>query len=131
MLSHVFMGISDFERALGFYRQLMNCLGIAERFCDPGKSWAGWHSDGASRPLFVIGRPYNGEPHEPGNGQMTALLAPSREAVRKAYEVALTHGGVDEGAPGLRPHYHPNYYGAYFRDPDGNKLCVACHSAER
>jgi catechol 2,3-dioxygenase-like lactoylglutathione lyase family enzyme len=45
------------------------------------------------------------------------------------YAAALAAGASDEGAPGLRPHYHPNYYGAYVRDPDGNKLCAVCHGA--
>jgi catechol 2,3-dioxygenase-like lactoylglutathione lyase family enzyme len=61
---------------------------------------------------------------------MVAFLAADRPAVRKAYAAALANGGVSEGAPGLRPEYHAHYYGAYFRDPDGNKLCVACHLAE-
>ena len=58
---------------------------------------------------------------------MVAFLAESRAVVDRAYVVALASGGTPEGAPGLRPEYHENYYGAYFRDPDGNKLCVACH----
>jgi lactoylglutathione lyase len=53
----------------------------------------------------------------------------SRETVDHAFSVALAFGGTSDGLPGLRPEYHENYYGAYFRDPDGNKLCVACHSA--
>ena len=91
---------------------------------------AGWQSRPDPRPLFLIGRPYNQQPHAPGNGQMVAFLAPTREVVRQAHAVALAHGGSSEGAPGLRPEYHAHYYGAYFRDPDGNKLCVACHQAE-
>lgn len=130
MFSHVFLGVSHFERALGFYSALMNSLGIAQRFCEPGRPWAGWHSAGATRPLLVIAAPHNGLAHEAGNGQMVALLANSRAQVRLAHETALRHGGSDEGAPGLRPQYHPHYYGAYFRDPDGNKLCVACHEPE-
>jgi putative acetyltransferase len=58
---------------------------------------------------------------------MIALLAASREAVAACHAVALANGGTCEGPPGLRPQYHPDYYGAYFRDPDGNKLCVCCH----
>jgi catechol 2,3-dioxygenase-like lactoylglutathione lyase family enzyme len=77
--------------------------------------------------LFLIGRPYNQEAHQAGNGQMVAFLANSRDSVDRAYATALAHGATSEGAPGLRPEYHSNYYGAYFRDPDGNKLCVACH----
>ena len=59
-----------------------------------------------------------------------AFLAIDRATVRQAYEIALAHGGVSEGAPGLRPEYHADYYGAYFRDPDGNKLCVVCHLSQ-
>ena len=66
--------------------------------------------------------------HAPGNGQMTAFLAADRATVDRAHAVALAQGGHCEGPPGLRPEYHANYYGAYFRDPDGNKLCVACHA---
>jgi catechol 2,3-dioxygenase-like lactoylglutathione lyase family enzyme len=62
-----------------------------------------------------------------GNGGMTAFLALTREIVDRCYAVALGMGGRSEGMPGLRSHYHPNYYGAYFRDPDGNKICVCCH----
>ena len=58
---------------------------------------------------------------------MTAFLAPDRPSVDQAHAAALTAGGVSEGAPGLRPQYHANYYGAYFRDLDGNKLGVCCH----
>ena len=58
---------------------------------------------------------------------MTAFLASTRAVVDRCYVVALQMGGRCEGMPGLRPHYHPNYYGAYFRDPDGNKICVCCH----
>lgn len=128
MFSHIFVSVSDFERALKFYRPLMDSLGLEARFCDPEKPWAGWHCAGGARPLFIISKPFDGQPHHPGNGQMLAFAAPSREAVRAAYQLALENGGVCEGAPGLRPHYHENYYGAYFRDPDGNKLCVACHA---
>ena len=128
MFSHVLIGVSDFERALGFYRALMPALGIAERFCDPARPWAGWQSHPDPRPLLVIGRPYDGEAHAAGNGQMVAFLADSRAGVVRAYEAALAHGGTSEGAPGLRPEYHAHYYGAYFRDTEGNKLCVACHS---
>lgn len=127
MISHVFIGISDFERALPFYSALMEALGLQRKFADPAKSWAGWIAPGKPRPLFGIGRPFDGQPHDAGNGQMTALLAPSRAHVDQAHATALAHGASCEGAPGPRPHYHANYYGAYFRDPDGNKLCVCCH----
>jgi len=62
-----------------------------------------------------------------GNGSHVAFLAPGRAAVREFHAAVLAHGGSDEGAPGPRPHYHRNYYGAYARDPDGNKLQACCH----
>ena len=128
MFSHIFVGISDFERALAFYSPVMEALGIKQRFCDPKRPWAGWQSAPDPRPLFLIGKPYDAQASAPGNGQMVAFAAESRAVVDRVYAVALAHGGVTEGPPGLRPEYHAHYYGAYFRDPDGNKLCVACHS---
>jgi catechol 2,3-dioxygenase-like lactoylglutathione lyase family enzyme len=126
MFSHVFVGVTDFDRALAFYEPLMRCLELEARFCERERPWAGWQTPGGPRPLFLIGRPYDGV-HEPGNGQMVAFQAGTRAMVDAAHALALAHGGRDEGAPGLRPGYHANYYGAYFRDPDGNKLCVVCH----
>ena len=58
---------------------------------------------------------------------MVALMAASRAMVDHAHAVALAQGATCEGPPGPRPEYHAHYYGAYFRDPDGNKLCVCCH----
>jgi catechol 2,3-dioxygenase-like lactoylglutathione lyase family enzyme len=129
LFSHIFLGVRDFDRALAFYRALMPVLGVQERFCDPSRPWAGWQSDPGPRPLFLIGAPYDRQAHEAGNGQMVAFLAASRAVVDRAHAAALAQGGTSEGAPGLRPEYHANYYGAYFRDPEGNKLCVACHAA--
>lgn len=127
MLSHVYIGISDFARAWAFYAPLMQALGHPLRFCDPDRGSAGWRSVPGLRPLLVIARPFDGQPATAGNGSMVALLAATRAQVDQAHAMALAHGGTSEGAPGPRPHYHPHYYGAYFRDPDGNKLAVACH----
>jgi catechol 2,3-dioxygenase-like lactoylglutathione lyase family enzyme len=127
VFSHIFVGVRDFERALVFYRALMPVLGLQERFCDRTRPWAGWQSDPGPRPLFLIGKPFDGRLHDPGNGQMVAWLARSRAIVDAAHAVALATGGVCEGVPGPRPEYHVHYYGAYFRDTEGNKLCVACH----
>ena len=130
MFSHIFVSVTDFERALAFYRPVMASLGLQERFCDRDRPWAGWHSAGGQRPLFLIGRPYDGQAHATGNGQMVAFLGRDHAHVRQVHAAALAHGGSDDGAPGPRPQYHAHYYGAYFRDPDGNKLCVACHTPE-
>jgi catechol 2,3-dioxygenase-like lactoylglutathione lyase family enzyme len=127
MFSHITLGICDYDRAFGFYQGLADILGLSPRFADAAKGWAGWQPAEGGRPLFLIMVPFDGRPAAPGNGAMVAFQASSRAVVDAAYAFAIAQGGVDEGAPGLRPHYHPDYYGAYFRDPDGNKLCIACH----
>jgi catechol 2,3-dioxygenase-like lactoylglutathione lyase family enzyme len=127
MFSHVFIGVRDFDRAFAFYSIVLSEIDLTLKFKEAEKHWAGWQARGAQRPLLLIGHPYNREPASPGNGQMVALLAPSRRAVERCHAAALANGGTCEGEPGLRPHYHPHYYGAYFRDPDGNKLRVCRH----
>ena len=127
MFSHVSVGITDFGRAFAFYAPLMERLGLRLRFADDSVPWAGWQPPEGGRPLFLILHPENGRPAAPGNGAMTAFLARDRVSVREAHALALALGGEDAGAPGLRPHYHAHYYGAYLRDPDGNKLCIVCH----
>lgn len=129
MISHVFVGVTDFKRAFAFYGAVMAELGLKQKFCDPDTPWAAWVAADAPRPLFVIGQPFDGNPASSGNGQMVALLAPDRDAVDRAHAAALANGGLCDGLPGLRVQYHPHYYGAYFRDPDGNKICVCCHDA--
>lgn len=127
MFSHIYVGVADFPRAWRFYQAILPLLGLKERFTEPEKGWGGWQSPDRVRPLLLIGRPYDGQPAHPGNGHMTAFMALDRPTVDKVYAAALAAGGTSEGAPGLRPSYHANYYGAYFRDLDGNKLCVCCH----
>lgn len=127
MLSHVFVGVSDFDRAFAFYETVLGVIGAGLRFVDRTRPWAGWQSSPGPRPLFLIGRPFDGHGPLPGNGQMVAFSAGERGQVERAHAVALTLGGRCEGPPGVRPQYHGAYYGAYFRDPDGNKLCVVCH----
>ena len=127
MLSHVFVGVNDFDRAMAFYTPVMARLGLVLRFTEAQRPWAGWQQPGVARPLFLVGRPFDGRPATPGNGAMNALLAADRATVDAVHALALGHGGTCEGPPGLRPEYHAHYYGAYFRDPEGNKLCVCCH----
>ena len=128
MFSHVTLGIADLTRARAFYAPLMELLGLRPHFDSDDEGWIGWKPAEGGRPLFIVTRPFDGRAPTHGNGAMVAFMAPDRAAVDAAYLHALAQGGTDEGAPGLRPHYHPDYYAAYFRDPDGNKLCVVCHA---
>lgn len=130
MFSHIFIGTNNFEKALQFYTPLMEALGNLPRFCDRERPWAGWQSHPDARPLFLLGAPNDGERHQAGNGQMVAFLARDRAAVHTAYRRAMENGGSSEGEPGLRPDYHAHYYAAYFKDPDGNKICVVCHDPD-
>lgn len=129
MFSHIYLGANDLARAEAFYGPILERLGWRPRFSDPVVGWAAWQPADATRPLLIVGRPYDGRPASPANGGMVALLSPDRPTVDAVFALALEAGGVSEGAPGLRPQYHADYYGAYFRDPEGNKLCVCCHDA--
>lgn len=125
MFSHATLGVADMGTARRFYDPVLRALGLELKFAD--ETWAGWKSPSADRPLFIITRPYDGQPASAGNGQMIAFLAESRSDVDRCHSAAIDHGGTCDGKPGLRPQYHAGYYGAYFRDPDGNKICVCCH----
>jgi catechol 2,3-dioxygenase-like lactoylglutathione lyase family enzyme len=120
MFSHVTIGTRDLVRAMAFYDAVLAPLGIGRA---PGtyQDWAAWQRPGEAQKLWV-GLPFNRQAASAGNGSMVALAAPSRAAVDAAHAAAIGAGGLDEGAPGLRPDYGPDYYGAYVRDPDGNKL---------
>ncbi len=124
MFSHVTLGTDHLDRARRFYTAVMPTLGIGEPFQLPGALVFGE----LVGPKLFIGRPFDGGAAGHGNGQHVALLAPSRAAVDAFHAAALANGGSDEGAPGLRPHYHADYYAAYVRDPDGNKLQAVCHA---
>jgi predicted lactoylglutathione lyase len=75
---------------------------------------------------FWIGKPFDGRPATVGNGSMAAFRARSWKEVDDFYAAALAHGGKSDGAPGLRPQYNPDFYAAYVRDPDGNKIAALC-----
>jgi lactoylglutathione lyase len=123
MFSHITLGTNDLERSRRFYEPVMATLGVEQPFKLPGTLVFG---ELAGLKLFILS-PFDGGTASQGNGQHAAFLAPTREAVDAFHATALANGGVDEGAPGPRPHYHAHYYGAYVRDPDGNKLCIVCH----
>ncbi len=120
MFSHVMMGTRDLAHAVAFYDAVLAPLGI-ERVPNKYPNWAAWQRPGDTQ-KFWVGLPYNKQAASPGNGCMAAFAAPSRSAVDAAYAAAVAAGGADEGAPGFRLNYAPDYYGAYVRDPDGNKL---------
>ena len=99
MFSHVFLAASAFKRAYAVCAPLMQALEIKLRFHVPENSWAGWQPQEGGRPLFIVGIPFNGVAHDPGNGQMVAFMAKDRAAVDRAYDLALAGGGKDEGRP--------------------------------
>ena len=127
MFSHLTVGTRDLARATAFYDAVLSPLGI-ERVAGKYENWAAWQRPGEAAKLWV-GLPFNQLPASAGNGSMVAFSAPSRAAVDAAHAAALAAGGLDEGAPGLRSHYAPDYYGAYVRDFDGNKLHFVCRQA--
>src|SRR5687768_40065 len=110
MFSHVTVGTRDLARATTFYDTVLVSLGI-ERVQSKYPGWAAWHRPGDPQ-KFWVGLPYNGQAASAGNGCMAAFTAPSRAAVDSAYAAAIAAGGLDEGPPGLRTNYAPDYYGA-------------------
>ncbi len=126
MFSHVTIGSEDPDGAAAFYDAVLGTLGIEQLFKLGGLVAYGT----ATGPKTFILRPFDGERHVPGNGGHVAYLAKTRAQVDAFYAAALEHGGTCEGPPGPRPQYHPNYYGAYVRDPEGNKLQAVCHSSK-
>jgi catechol 2,3-dioxygenase-like lactoylglutathione lyase family enzyme len=131
MFSHVTVGTADVERAARLYDTVLGTLGIVRvRTFKSGIGYAEPGFSGVEPPFWVL-RPYDRRPQSAGNGPMVAFKAATRAQVDPCHQAALAGGGRDEGAPGLRPHFHPGFYGAYVRDPDGNKLCVVCHQAEQ
>jgi catechol 2,3-dioxygenase-like lactoylglutathione lyase family enzyme len=130
MFSHVTVGTADLARAVAFYDAVLPLLGLRRHEFDEEAGLAGWAIDPAGTPQFFVIRPIDGRPANSGNGVTVAFEASDRALVRKFHEAALAAGATDEGAPGLRPHYHPDYFGAYCRDLDGNKLCCVCHAPQ-
>ncbi len=126
MFSHVTLGTNDWSRAKPFWMAISKTLGLPV-FLEEDEGISFGELTG---PKIFIGPPFDEKPASHGNGQHVAFLAKTRAIVDDFYVAALANGGTCEGQPGLRPHYHPNYYGAYVRDPDGNKLQAVCHSSK-
>lgn len=131
MFSHIQIGARNLPRMINFYDAVLASLGLVRisDSADGGPPGAGWHYDGVVWPQFYIQLPFNGLPATWGNGTQISFAAVSRDEVNQAWSIAMQMGGSDEGAPGPRPQYGESYFGAYCRDPEGNKLCFV-HSAD-
>ena len=129
IIDHVGFGVSDYARAKAFYVEALAYLGIplvveVSPEQNPSKVWAcGFGKDG--KPEFWIGS--DGKTTPPLH---VAFVVESRAEVRAFYDAALRAGGRDNGAPGLRPHYHPSYYAAFVLDLDGHNVEAVCHAPE-
>jgi catechol 2,3-dioxygenase-like lactoylglutathione lyase family enzyme len=136
MFTYVCLGTNDLARATKFYDATLAPLGLNR--CETGDpEWdgitVGWGTYGGSQThngvrelaLWVC-RPFNELPATAGNGTMVALIARTWKEVDDFHAAALANGGRSEGVPGLRPQYNPDFYAAYVRDPDGNKLAAVC-----
>jgi len=126
MLSGVCIGTNDIAASGAFYDEVLATIGMQCVFIEADeRGYAG--ADG--KITFFILLPFNKQPATFGNGTQTMFYAPDADAVQAFHAAAIRCGGTDEGLPGPR-HYHPDYYGAYVRDLDGNKLNVSVEIKE-
>jgi catechol 2,3-dioxygenase-like lactoylglutathione lyase family enzyme len=126
MIDHIGMPVRDLARATEFYLQALAPLGIAivlRVSAEESGHGAAVGFGAEQKPFFWIG-----EGERPGGHVHVAFAASSRAAVDAFYRAGLDAGGKDNGPPGLRPHYHANYYGAFVLDPDGNNIEAVCHA---
>jgi catechol 2,3-dioxygenase-like lactoylglutathione lyase family enzyme len=125
MFSHIQIGARDLPKMIAFYDRIFSTLDLVRmpEENDGGPAGMGWQRPGKRWPQVFVQLPFNGLPATSGNGMQISFAAQSQQQVRDAWQVALDNGGIDEGAPGLRPQYSEDYFGAYCRDPEGNKLC--------
>jgi len=119
MIGYALVGSNDLQRAKAFYDELLKPLGAAPLFEHP----SGGRVYGKTAPAFGVVGPFDGKPATVGNGTMISFIADTNDQVRAVFAKAVELGGTDEGAPGWRGD-PGGFYGAYFRDLDGNKLCV-------
>lgn len=132
MFTYVCLGSNDLVRSARFYDAVLGALGL--RRCDTSDEpdwdgWLGWgtyEEQGATEIALWVCRPFDGTPATSGNGTMVALKAKTWRQVQAFHDLAIAQGGASEGAPGLRTRYNPDFYAAYVRDPDGNKLAAVC-----
>ena len=126
MIDHISVGVSDFKRSQSFYKAVLKPLGFKLRMTFGEASGYGV----TDHPTFWIGTPGYSGPIQ-GAGTHVAFAAPDRKSVDAFYKAALKHGGTDNGKPGLRPHYHAHYYGAFVLDLDGHRIEACCHKPDR
>lgn len=117
MLAYAMIGTNDKPKALAFYDAVLGELGYG-RTMDFGRSQA--YGDGKGV-MLAVGTTYDEKPASAGNGTMMAIMGKSEDQIKQAHARAIALGATDEGAPGPRG---DNFYGAYFRDLDGNKICL-------
>ena len=123
MIGYVTLGTDDLDRNRAFYEALLGEIGASKLM--QMESGFTLYGTGWGKPGIALTRPYDGRPASAGNGNMVALAVDAREKVDRLHARALELGGTDEGPPGLRGEEGERaFYGAYFRDPDGNKLCA-------
>ncbi|MGC4411052.1 VOC family protein (plasmid) [Rhizobium rosettiformans] len=125
MYSHVMVGANDVDALVAFYDAVLGTLGLARAPSQPAEDPAGfvWLRPGSRWPQFAVRAPFDGRPATAGNGVQISFAAPSRQHVVAAWQMAIDNGGLDEGGPALRPQYNQDFFAAYCRDPEGNKLC--------
>ena len=127
MFSHITVGVSDLDKAAAFYDAILLPLGLKQRPVTPdgGPGARCWVLPDRTLPRFYAYQPFNRQPPSAGNGSMVAFTAQNEQQVRQAYAAGLAAGGTSEGEAGERTHYGRGYFGAYLRDPDGNKIHIA------
>lgn len=126
VISHITLGTNDPARAGRFYDEVLGILGFDRLPKPPGKPPA--YEKGGAMPTIYLYTPEDGRPATWGNGTHVAFVAETKDTVDAFHAAALRLGGLCEGKPGPRPNYGENYYAAYIRDPDGNKLQAVCYS---
>ncbi len=133
MFDHISLGTNDLARAKSFYDAALAPLKLSQVYevtlPDVGLV-AIAYGPSMDKPQFWIQRAVDGQPSSAGNGAHVALAAANRAAVDAFFEAAVAAGGTDDGAAGPRPHYHEHYYGAFVRDPDGNKIEACRHTPD-
>ena len=118
IMAHVSIGTNDLERAVAFYDAVLATVGATRKHEVPGVAVA----YGRMFPEFWVQKPFDGGQANPGNGIHFSFIASTKEAVQAFHAAALAAGGKDDGAPGPRPMYGPDYYGCFVHDPDGHKI---------